>query len=138
MVATLRSWWWLVGYGLLTGAAIAAVDNLLFEGEVSPIVIVGLLLATTASAGAIWGARGLAAAALTWAWVPAAHVLKRTLGLPDTLHPNTWASVLILALFTLAVTAVGTGCGLLARRLSRRTLRPAEPLNGLEAKKGTG
>jgi hypothetical protein len=103
------------------------VDNVLFEGEVSPIAIVGLLLAAAATAGMRWGARGLAAAALTWACVPAAHVVKRAFGLPDTLHPDTWASVLLLAMFTLVVTTVGSGCGLLARRLAGRGPRLAEP-----------
>lgn len=126
-VAKVRRLWWPMGFGLLGGAAIAAVDNLLFEGEVSPIVIVGLLLIASASAGVMWGKRGLVAATITWAWVPATHAVKRVLGLPDTLHPNTWASVLMLAAFSLVVAAVGSGCGLLARRLSGRGPRPAEP-----------
>jgi hypothetical protein len=127
MAVPVRSWWWPISFGLLAGATIAAVDNVLFEGEVSPIVIVGLLLGAAASAGVIWGARGLVAAVLTWGWVPASHVLKRALGLPDTLHPNTWASVLVLAVFSLVVTAVGSTCGLIARRLAGRGPRPAEP-----------
>lgn len=107
-----------VGVGLAAGAAIAAVDNFAFEGEVSPIVIVALLLAATATAGFLWGRHGWGAALAAWAWVPLAHVVKHVLGLPDTLHPNTWASILMLAAFTLVVAAVGTGCGVLLRRLS--------------------
>jgi hypothetical protein len=42
---------------------------------------------------------------------------KRILSLPDTLHPNTYTSILMLAVFSLAVVAAGTGCGLLIRRL---------------------
>jgi hypothetical protein len=128
MTASVRPRWrWPVGFGLVAGAAIAAVDNVLFEGEVSPIVIVGLLLATTVTAGAVWGQRGWAGAAAAWAWLPAAHVVKRALGLPDTLHPNTYASILMLAAFSLAVATIGTGCGLLARRLAGDFSRPAEP-----------
>ena len=77
-----------------------------------------LLLAATAMAGAAWGRSGWIAAAVTWACVPLAHVVKRLLDLPDTLHPNTYTSILYLAFFTLAVATAGTGCGLLARRLA--------------------
>jgi hypothetical protein len=111
-------WRWPVVFGLAAGAAIAAVDNLLFEGEVSPIVIVGLLLATTTTAGATWGRRGSVEALLAWVWLPAVHFVKHTLGLPDTIHPNTYASILLLAAFFFVVAALGTTFGLLARRLS--------------------
>jgi hypothetical protein len=47
-----------LGVSVATGAALAAVDNLAFEGEASPILIVGLLLVATASAGAVWGRPG--------------------------------------------------------------------------------
>ncbi len=104
--------------GFAAGGVIAAVDNLAFEGEASPMIVVALLLASTAAAGATWRGRGWLASAAAWAWVPAAHLAKRLLGLPDTLHPNTYASILVLAGFTLVVAAAGTGCGLLLRRLA--------------------
>jgi hypothetical protein len=107
-----------LGVGLLAGAAIVCVDNVLFQGEVSPIVIVAMLLAATAVAGAIWGRNGWIAAAVSWGCVPLAHVAKHLLGLPDTLHPNTYTSILFLAVFTLAVATLGMGCGLLVRRLA--------------------
>jgi hypothetical protein len=103
--------------GLVAGATVVWVDNVAFEGEVSPIVVVALLLAATGAAGVVWGRRGWLAAAATWACVPAAHVIKHALGLPDTLHPNTYMSILYLAAFTLIVAAAGTGCGVLVRRL---------------------
>lgn len=122
-----RSTWQPIGFGFAAGMGIAAVDNLLFEGEVSPIVTLGLLLTTAITAGTVWGRRGWSAAVLAWAWVPGAHVVKRAAGSPDTLHPNTWASVLMLAAFTLAVAAVGLGCGLLVNRLAGRAAKPAGP-----------
>ena len=94
------------------------VDNFAFEGEVSPIVIVVLLLAATAAAGAVWGRRGWVAAAAAWACVPSAHLVKHVLGLPDTLHPNTYTSILYLAAFTLVIALVGAGCGALVRLLA--------------------
>jgi hypothetical protein len=113
-----------LGAGLVAGAAIVYVDNCAFEGEVSPLIIVALLLAATAMAGAIWGRSGWIAAAVTWACVPSAHILKHLLGLPDTLHPNTYTSILYLAAFTLVVTTGGTACGVLVRRLTTGRVRP--------------
>ena len=40
--------------GLAAGIAVAWVDNFAFEGEVSPIVIVVMLLAATATIAAVW------------------------------------------------------------------------------------
>jgi len=117
-----------LGVGLAAGAAIAYVDNYAFKGEASPIVIVAMMLAATATAGAIWGWRGWVTVAAAWACVPLAHVVKHVLGLPDTLHPNTDASILYLAAFSLVVAIVGSGCGVLVHDLTtgaeRRGRRP--------------
>lgn len=112
------SWPVRLGVGLIAGAAIAYVENVAFGGEVSPIVVLAMLLATTATAGAIWGPRGWVTTVTAWAFVPAPHWVKHLLGLPDTLHPNTYASILLLAAFSLVVAAVGTGCGMLVRKLA--------------------
>lgn len=106
-----------LGAGLVAGAAIAYVDNHAFAGEVSPIIVVGLLFTASAAAGAFWGGRAWIAAGAVWACVPLAHLVKHVLGWPDTLHPNTYASILLLACFSLGVAMAGTGCGILARRL---------------------
>jgi hypothetical protein len=106
------------GAGLLAGAVIVCVDNFAFEGEVSPIIIVAMLIAVSAIAAAIWGARGWVPVGVAWAGVPLAHLAKHALGLPDTLHPNTYTSILYLAAFTLCVATIGAGFGLLARRLA--------------------
>ena len=111
-----RTWLKRLAIGLGTGLAIAAVDSFAFGGEVSPIVIVILLVATTAAFGGIWGRGGWTAAVATWLCVPLAHVVKHVLGLPDTLHPNTYTSILMLAAFTLVVTTIGTGAGILLHK----------------------
>jgi hypothetical protein len=98
------------------GAVISAVDNVISNGEVSPIVIVAMLFAAAAAAGLFWGRRGWLVAFAVWAWIPAAHLAKRLLGLPDTLHPNTYASIVMLAAFSFVIATVGIACGLLARR----------------------
>ena len=118
MKLILSKWLMQLGVGLVAGGAIIYVDNWAFEGEVSPIVIVALLLAATAMAGAIWGRSGWIASAVTWACVPLAHIAKHALHLPDTLHPNTYTSILYLAAFTLVVATCGTGCGVSVRRLA--------------------
>jgi len=105
-----------LGLALGAGGLIAAVDNVWFHGEVSPIVIVGLLLAAAGAAGALWGTAGWIPATVVWAWTPGAHLVKRLFGLPDTLHPNTYRSILLLAGFTFGVTVVGFAAGMLARR----------------------
>jgi hypothetical protein len=107
-----------LGAGLLAGGVIVWVDNFAFEGEVSPIIIVAMLLAVTATAAAIWGGRGWVPVGVAWAEVPLAHLVKHAAGLPDTLHPNTYTSILYLAAFTLFVATVGALFGLLARRLA--------------------
>ena len=111
-----RTWLKRLAIGLGTGLAIAAVDSFAFGGEVSPIVIVILLVATTAAFGGIWGRGGWTAAVATWLCVPLAHVVKHVLGLPDTLHPNTYTSILMLAAFTLVITTIGTGAGILLHK----------------------
>jgi len=105
--------------GLATGLAIAAVDNFASGGEVSPIVVVALLLITTFAAGALWSSGAWVASAGVWFCLPASHVVKHVLGFPDTLHPASYRSIIFLAAFTAAVAAAGTGCGLATRRLSR-------------------
>ncbi len=123
MKPILSGWWTPFGTGLVAGAAIVYVDNWAFGGEVSPIIIVGLLLAATVMAGAVWGRSGWIAATVSWACIPSAHAVKHVLGWPDTLHPNTYTSILYLAAFTLVVATFGTGCGVLARRLAIGTPR---------------
>jgi hypothetical protein len=105
--------------GLGAGIAIASVDNLAFGGEVSPIVVVALLIATTATFGGIWGHGGWTAALAAWLCVPLAHLVKHGLGLPDTLHPNTYASILMLAGFTLVMATLGAGAGMLIHKMGR-------------------
>ena len=107
--------------GLGAGLAIAAVDNIAFGGEVSPIVIVVLLIVATATFGGIWGREGWITAVATWLCVPLAHVVKHLLGLPDTLHPNTYTSILMLAAFTLLVATLGTGAGILVHKRRMRS-----------------
>jgi hypothetical protein len=100
-----------IGIPFALGVAIAAVDSFALGGETSPIFILGLLLLATGLVGFVWRTRGWQGAALLWACVPAAHLLKHMFGLPDTIQPNTHASILKLAAATLLVAVLGTACG---------------------------
>lgn len=104
-----------LGAGLIAGLTVAAVDGFAVRGAVSPVAVVALLLAATAAAGALWGWRAWPAALVTWACLPATHVVKHVLGLPDTLQPNSWGSIGTLAVFTLAVSGLGLCGGVLMR-----------------------
>ena len=86
-----------VGFGFAAGMLIAGVDNVASHGEVSPTVIVGLLIIATATEGYVWGWRGALPALVTWLCVPLVHVIKNVLDLPDTLQPNTYTSIMMLA-----------------------------------------
>lgn len=97
--------------GFLLGVCIAAVDNFANGGEVSPIIIVAMLFVAAAFVCAVWGRRGWLAVLAIWACVPLAHVVKHLLGLPDTLHPDTYGSIVKLAGFSLVVTAIGAAVG---------------------------
>jgi hypothetical protein len=108
-----------IGIALALGVAIAAVDNFAFGGETSPIFILGLLLMATGLIGLVWRSRGWLGAALLWACIPAAHLIKHVFGLPDTMQPNTYESIFKLAAVTLVVAVVGTACGMAAGGLKK-------------------
>ena len=112
------AWPGLLGVAVALGLTIAAVDNFALGGEVSPMIVVAMLLGATATVGVLGSRRAWAAALALWAWVPLAHLAKHVLGVPDTLHPNTYTSILKLGVFSLAVAMVGTAGGVLLRRVA--------------------
>lgn len=116
---SLSNWQMHLLVGLIAGAAIVFIDNFAFQGEVSPIVIVIMLLVSTITVGAIWKWHAWIASVTVWIFVPMAHVVKHLLGLPDTLHPNTYASILMLAVFTFVVSAIGFLFGTLVNKISK-------------------
>ena len=109
----MKSLKWLIPlcFGLAAGLAIAWVDNVAFEGEVSPALIVVMLFIAGFIATAVWGRQGWLSAAAIWVCVPAAHLAKHILGMSDTLHPNTYASIAKLAGFSLFITAFAAAAG---------------------------
>jgi len=118
---SLSNWQMRLLVGLIAGAVIVFIDNFAFQGEVSPIVIVIMLLVSTITVGAIWKWHAWIAVVTLWICVPIAHVVKHLLGLPDTLHPNTYTSILMLAVFTFVISAIGFLFGTLINRISKGT-----------------
>jgi hypothetical protein len=56
-------------------------------------------------------------ALLVGPWVAVAHLVRHALGLPDSVHPNTYTTILLLVPVSLAVCLLGAyGGSLLARR----------------------
>jgi hypothetical protein len=104
--------------GLAAGVAVAAVDQLALRGQVSPVVVVALLLGATGVAGIMGGWRGWPAVLGTGVCVPGFHVVTHVFGLPGTLQPDTWASIGTQAAFTLAVCGLGFCGGALIRLAS--------------------
>lgn len=115
----LSNWQMCLLVGLIAGAVIVFIDNFAFQGEVSPIVIVIMLLFSTITVGAIWKWQAWISAVTVWICVPMAHVVKHLLDLPDTLHPNTYTSILMLAIFTFIISAIGFLFGTLINRISK-------------------
>ena len=105
--------------GLTVGAGIAWMDNFAFGGEASPIVIVFLLLAASGAAGMLWGRQSLLVVVFMWTCLPGVHFVKHLLGLPDTIFPNTYASIGLLVLFSLVVAGIGMGAGMLLYGFTR-------------------
>lgn len=113
-----NKWPVVIGVGLLVGLAIAAIDNLAFEGECSPIVMVGMLFITGIAAGVAWRWRRWVTAALASVCIPLAHVVKHIFGLHDTIQPNTYGSIFGVGVLTLVVATIGALLGVLIRRLT--------------------
>lgn len=97
---------------ILAGVAagvVVLVDNFWAAGEVSPIVIVTLLLVAIFLAGAVWGPRGWPAAAATWARIPLAHLVNHLPRHARYLASEHYLSMLYLAAFCLVVSAIRFG-----------------------------
>jgi len=113
----------LIGIGFITGVVISAIDNYAFEGEVSPVVIVALLFLTSATFGAFFSRKGYLAAIPAWVCIPLVHIVKHLLNLPDTIYPNTYASIIKLAIFTFVVALIGFGIGILLNRFFKAAVK---------------
>jgi hypothetical protein len=101
------------------GITICLIDNYAMNGEISPIVIVLLLFSFVAALSAFNRNNVWLGTLLVWVWLPASHLVKHLFDLPDSIHPNTYHSILLLALFTLTVSVIGLLAGTGIRRVIR-------------------
>jgi len=108
--------WRSAAAGLLAGLGLAAVDAGLVAGPPRPVVMVALTLAAGVGLGAAWNWRGWPGAVVAGGMVPAVHLVKLQLGLPDTIQPRTLDAVAMMALFGLAVSAAGFCGGVMVRQ----------------------
>lgn len=97
--------------GLVAGLVISAVDLYAAGGHIPPVVIVALQILASAALGAAWGWAAWPAAIAVAAPLPAVHAIRHGLGWPDTITPNTWDSIVMMALFALAVAGAGFAAG---------------------------
>ncbi len=105
----------LIASGL--GLLIAALDTAAPFGDDSSKLTILLWLMAGGSLGFVMPSRPWRWAMLVGPWLPLTHLLAHVLGLPDSIHPNTYATILTLVPVSLAVCSVGAYGGALTRRL---------------------
>jgi hypothetical protein len=104
-----------VAHGLL----VAAFDVAAPFGDDTEKCTVLLWLLSCGSLGLLRPRRPWRWALLVGPWVPAVHAARHALGLPDSLNPNTYVTVLILLPVSLAVCLAGAYAGSLVGRAGR-------------------
>lgn len=78
--------------------------------------MVALTLAAGLGLGALWHWRAWVGALAAGATVPAIHLAKHLAGLPDTIQPNTPDAIVMMTLFSVAVSGAGLCGGVLMRQ----------------------
>lgn len=98
------------------GLLIAAVDVASPFGDDTSQFIVFLWLLTGSVLGFARPRRPWWWAVSVGPWLPLTHLIRRILGFPGPIHPNTYGSALILLVFSVVVCSMGAYGGALARR----------------------
>lgn len=80
-----------------------------------PVVIVALQILASGTIGGLAGWPAWPAAIAVASPLPAVHAIRHALGWPDTISPNTWDSIGMMALFALAVAGAGFAAGAVLR-----------------------
>lgn len=93
------------------GLVITGVDLFADRGEISPGVVLFLLLIAGAIVGAIHRRFSLVLAALTAVSLPAVHLVLHLAGRKTTLQPDTVASILMVGLAAVCAATVGVLIG---------------------------
>ena len=107
---------WLTRLASVRGWALRPSKRGPSAAHINPVVIVALLLASSGAIGAVWSWRGWPGALAAAAPMPLMHMTKHLLGLPDTIQPNTLDTIVMMALFALAVAGAGLAGGAALRQ----------------------
>jgi hypothetical protein len=105
---------------ILLGLAIVGVDLFADGGEISPAVVLALLLTAGAIVGAIHKRFSLLLAVLTAVSLPVVHLALHISGRKTTLQPDTVASILMVGLVAGCAATIGVLIGAAARRTAAR------------------
>ncbi len=106
---------------IILGLCIVLVDLFADGGEISPAVVLLLLLIAGAIVGAIHSRLSLWLALLISISLPAVRLILHLLGYKTTLQPDTVASILMVGAVALCVASIGVLIGAVARRAAART-----------------
>ncbi len=103
---------------VVLGVVITCVDLFADKGEISPVVVLLLLLIAGGIVGAIHSHFSLALAVLTAICLPATHLTLHFMGHKTTLQPDTVPSILMVGVVSLCAAALGVRLGAGVRRAS--------------------
>lgn len=106
---------------IILGLVVVCVDLFADRGEISPAVVLVLILIAGAIVGAIHGRFSLVLAVLTAVSLPAIHLALHLAGRKTTLQPDTVTSILMVGLVAVCAATIGVLIGAAARRTVVRT-----------------
>lgn len=105
--------------GLTAGLIVMAVDLNAAAWHVPPVAIVALQIVASVLLGALRGWTAWPGAIAIAVPMPLLHAARFSLGLPDTISPNTVDAIVMMALFAGAVSGAGLAAGVVLRAASR-------------------
>jgi len=107
----------LYGLSIVLGLLTAVADVAAPWGDDTAKVILLLLVAFASLVGFLRPIRPWCWAILIGIWLPLIHLVRHAFGLTDPSHPNTYLSIFILALISLAACLLGAYGGAFVRRV---------------------
>jgi hypothetical protein len=101
---------------IVIGLFISALDNCAFGGEISPVIVIMLLFLFCAGMAFIVNTYAYLISIIIWIFLPLVHFINHLLGFTDSIQPNTYQSIFLLALVTFAVSQIGFVVGRIIRK----------------------